>query len=225
MTNKALSWAIFWVSLSAVFCGYLSLVYGADIAITYAVCYGIEKLLSLDNLLMFYVIFRYFEVPPSKQKLALNIGIISSFILRGLMIFSGGFLVHKYPWLSYIFGGFLLLSGMQLFLQKDDDNSEPNGVINFVRKWMPWLSVFGMIIAIVELTDVMFAMDSIPASFGITSNPLIIYSANIFAILGLRSLYFVMLDVIERFTWLNKAVAIVLSCVGIKMVIQTYMGI
>lgn len=223
--NKALSWTLFWVSLSAVFCGYLSIVYGSKIAVTYAVCYGIEKLLSLDNLLMFYVIFRYFEVLPSKQRLALNIGIISSFILRGIMIFSGGFLINKYHWLSYLFGVFLVLSGGQLFQQESDQPEEPAGVINFVRKWLPWLSTFGVIIAIIELTDVMFALDSIPASFGVTNNPLIIYSANIFAILGLRSLYFVMLDLIERFKYLDKIVGVVLGLVGLKMVIQTYMGI
>ena len=132
--------------------------------------------------------------------------------------------MQKYQWTSYIFGLFLMYSADKLYRQKDDGNNEPSGVINFVRKWMPCLPVFGMVIAIIELTDVMFAMDSIPASFGITTNPLIIYSANIFAILGLRSLYFVMLDMIERFTWLNKVVAVVLGCVGLKMVIQTYWG-
>lgn len=225
MTPKsALSWTLFWVSLSAIFCGYLSITFSPEVALTYAACYGVEKLLSLDNLLMFYVIFRYFEVLPSKQRIALNIGIVSSFVLRGLMIFSGGFLVNHFHWLSYFFGAFLIWSSIGLLGSNNDESNEPNKIINFVRKYMPWLSIFGMVIAIVELTDVMFALDSIPASFGITSNPLIIYSANIFAILGLRSLYFLMLDMIERFKYLDKIVAVILSGVGIKMIIQTYMG-
>jgi tellurite resistance protein TerC len=162
-------------------------------------------------------------VLPNKQRIALNIGIISSFILRGIMIFSGGFLVNKYHWLSYVFGAFLLYSAGGLLLQKDCD-SEPKSVINFVGKYLLGLSLFGVVIAVIELTDVLFALDSIPASFGVTSNPMIIYSANIFAILGLRSLYFVMLDMIERFTHLNCIVAIILSGVGAKMIVQTYMG-
>ncbi len=222
-TQKALSWALFWVSLSAIFSGYLYVAFGAQTALIYLACYGIEKMLSLDNLLMFYVIFKYFDVLPYKQRIALNIGLISSFILRGLMIFSGGFLVNKYYWLSYVFGAFLVYSAGGLLLQKDDEN-EPKSVINFVGKWMPWLSLFGVVIATIELTDVLFALDSIPASFGVTRDPLIIYSANIFAILGLRSLYFVMLDMIERFTYLDKIVAVILGCVGIKMIIQTYLG-
>ena len=222
-TQKALSWAFFWVSLSAIFSGYLYVAFGAQTALTYLACYGVEKMLSLDNLLMFYVIFKYFEVLPSKQRIALNIGIISSFILRGLMIFSGGFLVNKYHWLSYVFGTFLVYSAGGLLLQKDEEN-EPKSVINFVGKWMPWLSMFGVVIATIELTDVLFALDSIPASFGVTSNPLIIYTSNIFSILGLRSLHFVILDVIERFAYLDKIIAVILGCVGIKMIVQTYLG-
>lgn len=221
--NKAIKWSLFWVSLSILFAGYLSINYGSKIAVTYWTCYLVEKLLSLDNLLVFYVLFKYFDVPPYKQRIALNIGLITSFILRGLMIFSGGFLIHKFNWLSYLFGAFLVYSAGAKLLQKGEEN-EPKHIINFVGKWWPGMSIFGAVIVVIELFDVLFALDSIPASFGITSNPMIIYAANIFAVLGLRSLYFVMLRVIDRFAYLDKIASGILACVGIKMIVQTYMG-
>lgn len=228
MTPKqAISRTLFWVSLSFLFGGFIYYQYGMQTASQYFACYGIEKLLSLDNLLMFYVIFKYFEVTPSKQKRLLNIGVISSFILRGIMIFSGGYLLHKLPWLSYAFAAFLAYSAWQLVFGREDsaNDNEPNAVIRFCDNWLPSLSRAAFIIAVTELTDVLFALDSIPAAFGITTNPLIIYSANLFAILGLRSMYFVMLDIIPRFVWLEKIIAIVLVFVALKMGVQTYLGV
>ncbi len=154
------------------------------------------------------------------QNKALNIGVFTAFIIRGIIIFSGGILLQNYSFISYFFAAFLIYSAVKIFfINEDDSNKEPTKIINFIRRFLPGFSVLGIAIGVIELTDIMFAMDSIPASLGITHSTLIIYSANIFAILGLRSLYFVMLDMIHRFKYLEKIVGIILLGTGIKFLI------
>lgn len=208
-----------WVALSAAFSLWVGYEFGLAESLTYLLCYSTEMALSLDNLLMFYIIFKYFNLNKEQQKTALNIGIVSAIILRAIMIFSGSILVHKYEWLSYFFAAFLFYSAWKILFLSDYGNQEPKKLISFIKKLIPTLSVMALAIAVIEITDIVFAMDSIPASLGITKNPLIIWSANIFAIIGLRSLYFLMLNMIERFVYLEKIIACILICTGIKFII------
>ncbi len=225
MTNtKAIGWSLLWLSLSILFGVYLFEHVGFVISAKFFACYLIEKLLSMDNLLMFYVIFKYFGFNQQEQRRALNIGLISAFAIRGLFIFAGGYVLQTSPWISYLFASFLICSGIKLYLKKDDADNEPKTMVYFVRSKFPRLSIFACAIVVIELTDIMFSFDSIPASFGITTNPFIVFSANVFALLGLRSLYFVMLNLIEKLTWLEKVISVLLTGVGIKMFIQALGG-
>ncbi len=224
-TNKAIIWSSIWIASAILFSIVLGKFYSPYIAMEFLSCYAVEKMLSFDNLLMFYVIFRYFNSSNEQQRKALNVGLYSAFALRAIMIFSGGFLLHQYSWLSYLFGGFLLYSGGQLLINSGDEPEPPEKMINFIRTKMPWISYFGVIVCAVELTDVLFALDSIPASFGVSGNPIVIFSANVFAILGLRSLYFIMQNLIKRFVYLEQGVAVILALVGIRMLLEGWFNI
>lgn len=211
--------SLFWVALSAAFSVFIGYEYGIVDCIKYIACYGAELSLSLDNLLMFYVIFKYFKLDKEKQKHYLTIGIWSALFLRAIVVVSGSYLLQKFSWLSYVFAAFLLYSGIPIIFDKQNEDKEPKALIDFVNKYFPWLSITALIIGVIEITDLMFAMDSIPVSLGITKNPLIVFAANAFAIMGLRSMYFLMLDMIERFVYIEKIVAVILIATGIKFII------
>ena len=157
------------------------------------------------------------------QRKALNWGIFGSFFLRGLLLVSGVSLVSVAPWLLYACGAFLLFSGMKILFSKKDDDESPEKTVNFVKKWLPTISLFALTIVTIELTDLLFALDSIPAAFGITSDLFILFTSNIFAVLGLRSLYFVMTAAIEKFHFLDKGVATILAGTGLKMLIKNFL--
>jgi len=199
---------------SIAFSLYLLSAFGWMVCGKYLSVYTIEMLLSFDNLMMFYLIFKFFKIDADQQRSFLNIGIWSAFILRFMMICFGAVLLSKFHWLMYGFGIFLIYSASHMFIGDDNDDEAPEKVIKFFSKY---LSPKWVVIGVIEFTDVMFALDSIPASFGITWNPLIIFSANVFALCGLRALYFVMLKMVDKFSYLEKGIAIILALVGVKM--------
>lgn len=216
LTNKY--WI--WVALTAALAVLVFSNYGIVMGLQFVGCYITEQALSLDNLLMFYIIFKFFGVDKEEQNRLLTIGIWSAALLRFVMIFAGAFLLSNFHWLSYVFASFLVYSGLKIMLFSDNDgDKEPVKLNNFLKQYAPWLSLSAVIIAIIEITDVIFAVDSIPASFGITTNPYIVYPANLLAILGLRALYFVMVKAIEKYTYLDKVVAFILVGTGVKFFI------
>jgi tellurite resistance protein TerC len=204
----------------------------------YLTGYLLEKTLAMDNIFVFVMIFSYFAVPIQYQKRVLIYGVIGAIVLRALMILLGAWLIAEFHWVLYIFGAFLLFTGIKMLIFAD---SEPNLADNPLLKWLKnhirltedyhgdkfwimkngvrWFTPMFLVLILIELSDVIFAMDSIPAIFAITSDPFIVFTSNIFAILGLRALYFLLADMAERFHLLKYGLAAVLVFVGTKMLI------
>jgi tellurite resistance protein TerC len=206
--------------------------------------YLIEFALSVDNLFVFALIFAYFKVPPQYQHRVLFWGIIGALVLRGVMIGVGALLIERFDWIMYVFGGFLVITGIRM-AKHDEINVDPahNPVLKLVRRFVPVSKVYHgqafftrelnpksgalrrvatplfLVLVLVETTDVVFAVDSIPAIFGVTRDPFIVYTSNVFAVLGLRSLYFVLAGVIDKFHYLKLGLSIVLVWIGAKMLL------
>jgi tellurite resistance protein TerC len=222
---KASIWSVIWVTLSIAFCCLIYFKTGSDSAITYLSGYLVEKMLSIDNLFVFYMIFSYFKTPKDLQVKALSWGIIGAFIFRAIMIFTGCAVINKFEWVLYLFGCFLLFTGLKLSFVSDEDEEGPSKIIQKIRSFLPGISIFVLTIITIEISDVIFALDSIPAIFGITTDPFIVYTSNIFAIMGLRSLYFLILGLINKFHYLPNALSIILSFIGIKMLIKDWVNV
>lgn len=210
---------------------------GAQSAMNYWTGYLLEQSLSVDNLFVFLVIFQYFAVEPANQRRALVWGILAAIILRGVFIFAGVALVSRFSWLMYPLGLFLLYTGIKLFSAGGDDHVDPskNAALRFCRKYLPLTEDFVgdrftdrssgklrftplfVVLIVINVTDVMFATDSIPAIIGITTDPFVVYTSNIFAVCGLRALYFTLAGMFDRFHLLQYGLAIVLSFIGLKM--------
>ena len=244
--REATIWTGIWISLALLFCLGILRFEGPETALEYLTGYLIEKSLSLDNIFVFVVIFSYFDVPDRLKHRVLFWGILGALVMRGAMIGAGAYLINHFDWILYVFGAFLIITGVRLAM-KEEHGVEPgrNPVIRFVRSFLPVTdsyeggkffvrrkgnarqSWFGraatplfIVLVAIETTDVIFALDSIPAIFGVTREPFIVYSSNIFAILGLRSLYFVLAGVMDRFNYLRFGLAAVLVFVGVKMLIE-----
>jgi tellurite resistance protein TerC len=244
--KEALSWSIVWFTMALAFgaalWGWLDVTLGREIAniklMEYLTGYLLEKSLAMDNIFVFVMLFSYFAVPLQYQKRVLVYGVLGAIVLRALMILLGAWLISQFHWVLYIFGVFLLITGvkMLLFADKEPDLAK-NPIINWLRKhiritetfhedkfWIikngqRWFTPMFLVLVLVELSDVIFAMDSIPAIFAITHDPFIVFTSNIFAILGLRALYFLLADMADRFHLLKYGLAIVLIFVGSKMLI------
>ncbi len=236
--REALTWTCFLVCMAMVFAGTLVPAFGKETALEFVTGYIIELSLSMDNVFVIAVIFRYFAVPRAFQHRVLFWGIMGALIMRGLMIWLGAELVDRYHWTLYVFGLFLVFTGIKMIVG-DDDEIEPEGnpVVKLVRRFFPVskeydgqrfttfqksrrvLTPLAVVLVVVETTDLLFALDSIPAIFAITTNKFIIYTSNVFAILGLRSLYFVLAGAVAYFCFLKYGLAIVLVFVGFKMLI------
>lgn len=207
-----------------------------DATIEYITGYLVEESLSMDNLFVISFLFRYFQVPDRHRHKVLFWGILGALVFRGVMIFAGAELVARFAWINYVFGGFLLYAGIKMFLpEKHDNNPNDSFLVRTLRKLMPIESdvesgkffkridgkrvatTLFMVLLIVEFTDLMFAVDSIPAIFGITTDPFIVFTSNVFAILGLRSLFFAIESVIHRFKYLKYSLALILVFVGVKL--------
>jgi len=244
--REALIWSLVWFSLAMLFgaalWAWLDHTSGRAIAdaraMEYVTGYLLEKTLAMDNIFVFVMIFSYFTVPLEYQKRILVYGVLGAIILRALMILVGAWLIAEFHWVLYVFGAFLLITGIKMFVFADH---EPNLATNPLLKWLRqhmritdkfhadkfwitqngvrWFTPMFLVLVLIEFSDVIFAMDSIPAIFAITDDPFIVFTSNIFAILGLRALYFLLADMAERFHLLKFGLALVLIFIGTKMLI------
>ncbi len=245
--KEAINWSIVWVALSFVFNGLFwwavkdstgDTALANTKALEFLTGYLIEKSLAVDNIFVFLMIFTYFAVPPSYQKRVLMIGIIGAIVLRTIMILVGGWLLQQFHWILYIFGAFLILTGIKMWWAAGKEQSlDDNPALKLLRKILPvsknydgekfWTVENGkkiatplfMVICLVGLTDVIFAVDSIPAIFAITSDPFIVLTSNVFAILGLRAMYFLLAAVANKFHLLTYGLAVILVFIGTKMML------
>ncbi|MBX3013858.1 MAG: TerC family protein [Caldilineaceae bacterium] len=246
--REAATWSVVWISLALLF--NLGIYFfwhdlvphttysNRDAALAFLTGYLIEKSLSVDNIFVFVLIFGYFAVPPIYQHRILFWGILGALIMRALLIGVGAALLEEFHWIIYIFGAFLLFTGIRMAFHKEEEiQIEENALVRLFRRFMPvaeryhgssffikeagkWVATpLFLVLLVVESTDLVFALDSIPAIFAVTTDPFLVYTSNIFAILGLRSLYFLLAGVIDKFYYLKLGLAVVLTFVGAKMVI------
>jgi len=239
--KEALAWSVLWVTLSFLFAGTLSLWRGKEESIEFITGYVIELSLSMDNVFVIALIFAYFRVPGQYQHRVLFWGILGALIMRGVMIAAGAALVQRFQWMLYVFGAFLLVTGFKMLFAKEEGvHPEKNPVIRAARKIFPvttemhgqkfsvrlegrrMLTPLALVLLTVETTDLIFALDSIPAIFAVTTKPFIVFTSNVFAILGLRSLYFVLAGAIEYFRYLKIGLSLVLVFIGAKMLIAPH---
>ena len=244
--REALGWTIFWFTLAMGFCITLRSLpeYGVEQSQLFLTGYLIELSLSMDNVFVMALIFNYFLVPAKYQHRVLFWGIMGALFLRGFMIFMGVALIERFHWMLYIFGAFLVFTGIKMvFAEEDGIHPERNPIVNLARRFFPvsreydgqkfftWqngrrmLTPLALVLLMVETTDLVFALDSIPAIFGITHDPFIIFTSNVFAILGLRSLYFVLARAIEYFSYLKYGLSVVLVFIGLKMLAMDWIHI
>ncbi|WP_288883215.1 TerC family protein [uncultured Kosakonia sp.] len=253
MTMKqAAVWSVVWVSLSllfnAAFWWYLTQTEGRAVADTQALAfltgYLIEKALAVDNVFVWLMLFNYFAVPAALQRRVLIYGVLGAIVLRTIMIFAGSWLITQFSWLLYVFGAFLLFTGVKMALTKEDEKGIGDKPVVrwlrshlrmadsiesehfFVRKnGLLYATPLLLVLILVELSDVIFAVDSIPAIFAVTTDPFIVLTSNLFAILGLRAMYFLLAGVAERFSMLKYGLSVILVFIGIKMLIVDFFHI
>jgi TerC family integral membrane protein len=231
-------WSVVWIALAMVFNLGIYFAWGQDKALEFLTGYVIEKSLSVDNLFVFLMIFQYFATPAQYQHRVLFWGILGALILRAVFIATGSALLSNFHWMMYVFGGFLVITGVKMYLQGDEKiEPERNPVVRLFERWVPiskaydgqkffirrdgrtYATLLMLVLIVVETTDVIFAVDSIPAIFAITQDPFIVYTSNVFAILGLRALYFMLAGVMEMFVYLKVGLSFVLCFVGAKMML------
>ncbi|HXY15859.1 MAG TPA: TerC family protein [Terriglobales bacterium] len=238
--RQALAWSIMWVALAAIFAVLLYFWRGHDAALEFTTGYIVELSLSVDNLFLFLVIFRYFRVPGELQHKVLFWGILGAIVMRGIFIAAGIQLIHAFHWMIYAFGAFLIYSGLKLWTENEEAvQPDKNPVLRLFRRWVPvtenyegdkffvrratiYATPLLVVLLVVETTDLLFATDSIPAVLAITLKPFIVYTSNVFAVLGLRSLFFVLAGMIEMFHYLHYGLSIILIFIGAKMLVSDY---
>jgi tellurite resistance protein TerC len=238
--REAATWSLIWIALALLFgVGVYSFI-GREAGLEYFTGYLIEKALSVDNIFVFVLIFGFFRVPARYQHRVLFWGILGALLMRGAMIAAGAYLIQQFHWIIYIFGAFLVFTGVRMATQTEHDfDPESSLAIRLIRRIVPVTSTYHgqrffvrdeaahgpqlvatplfVVLVLVETTDLIFAVDSIPAIFAITQEPFIVYSSNVFAILGLRALYFLVAEIIDRFHYLKVGLSVVLVFVGLKM--------
>jgi tellurite resistance protein TerC len=253
-TKSALYQSIFWVSVSTMF-GYLvyiqgpyehlengemTVLTGTDAAVLYFSAYLTEYALSVDNIFVILLILKYFKVKEEYYHKTLFWGILGAIVFRAVFIFVGAFLIHKFHWILYIFGVFLIYSGVRIYFEDGDEKIEPekNPIMKFCRRYLPiskedyggkfvvrdhgkfMFTPLFLVIVLIETTDLIFAVDSIPAAFAITQNEFLIYTSNIFAVMGLRAMFFLLAGIIDKFYLLQKGLSIILFFIGAKMLLE-----
>jgi tellurite resistance protein TerC len=242
--REALAGAAFWILLAAAFAVLVYFRAGSQKALEFTTGYLIEESLSADNLFVFLVIFRFFKVDDHLQHKVLFWGIIGALVTRGVFIVVGVSLIRKFEWIIYLFGAFLVYTGIRLFRDNEQQvHPEKNPVLKLVRRFVRvtddyengkfvvrrngdlWVTPLFFVLLVVESTDVLFATDSIPAVLAVSHDPFIVYTSNVFAILGLRALYFALAGMMEVFHYLNEGLAIILVFIGVKMLISRYRDI
>lgn len=239
--KEALTWVVVWVSLAILFNIFIYYEFGKTKALEFLTGYVIEYSLSVDNIFVFILIFTYFGVKPEYQHRVLFWGILGALVMRAIFIFAGVALINKFHWIVLIFGGFLVYTGIQMLFQKDTAvDPEKNPVVKFFRKFLPvtddyhgdrliirkdhrlFATPLFLVLLVIESSDLIFAVDSIPAILAISKDQFIVYTSNIFAILGLRSLYFAIAGIMGYFRYLKVGLAFVLTFVGAKMLLAYF---
>ena len=236
--REAWIWSGVWVTLAMIFAAIVFHYQGSQRGLEFLTGYLIELSLSVDNLFVFLLIFSYFKVPAKFQHRVLFWGVMGALVMRLTMIFVGAALINRFNWIIYIFGAFLVYTGLKMFRQEEMDvQPDQNLAVRLVTRFLPitrhyeeqkfFTKIDGkragtlllLVLVVVEITDLVFAVDSIPAIFAITTNTFIVYTSNVFAILGLRSMYFLLAGVVEKFRYLRTGLAIVLTFIGVKMLV------
>ncbi len=235
-TKKALKWVLFWIGLALLFNAGIYLFMGKEPALEFLGGYVIEKSLSIDNLFLFILVFSSFAIKQEYQRRILNYGIVGALILRLIFVLLGVTIVNKFHWILYVFGAILIISGIKMIFKNEDNNSvKDSKIIKVLGKIIPVTDkvegdkffvrknkilhatpLFAVLI-LIEFTDIIFAVDSIPAIFSVTTDPFIVYTSNIFAIMGLRSMYFVLGNLHEKFKYVKYGVAMILVFTGVKL--------
>lgn len=239
--KEAMTWTAIWVTLSLLFAAALVPLRGRQEAVEFVTGYLIELSLSMDNVFVIALIFAYFRVPSQYQHRVLFWGILGALVMRGVMIAAGAALIERFTWMLYVFGAFLVFTGLKMiFVGNEEVHPEKNPVIRLARKLFPVsneinnqkfitrlngrlaLTSLALVLLTVETTDLIFALDSIPAIFGVTTKRFIVFTSNVFAILGLRSLYFVLAGMIDYFRYLKIGLSVVLVFIGVKMLLDPH---
>lgn len=245
--KEAAAWSSVWITLSLGFAGVIWWLRGSQPALEFVTGYLIEYSLSIDNIFVIVLIFSYFRIPDKYQHRVLFWGIIGALVMRGAMIAAGAFLIERFHWIIYVFGAFLVVTGIRMAMQDESDiEPEANPILKLVRRALPvthdyrgqnffvkeapsrgqpavlMATPLFVVLVLVETTDLIFAVDSIPAIFAVTRDPFLVYTSNVCAILGLRSLYFLLAGVIHRFHFLKLGLAAVLTFVGVKMLLGSF---
>ena len=243
-SGETLAWTGLWIALAAAFAGLMFFWQGRQVALEFVTGYVLELSLSVDNLFVFLVIFRYFSVPEQHQRSVLFWGILGALLMRGFFILAGVGLIRRFHWVLYVLGGLLVYSGIRLgFMGEHQINPAKTTTVKVLRRWIPvtdeyqdghffvrgWKGSPGLyatplfiVLVVIETTDVLFAVDSIPAVLAVTLNAFIVYTSNVFAILGLRSMYFAVSRLMRVFRFLHAGLALVLVLVGLKMIAADY---
>ena len=243
-TKEALTWTSVWVALALVFAAGLAFFADRQTALTFLTGYVIEESLSVDNIFVIVLIFQYFRVPAQFQHRVLFWGILGALVMRGIFIGLGAALLARFEWIIYVFGALLVITGIRMALKQDEEfDGEQNPVVRFVRRFLPvtadyrekhfftrekgrrYATPLFLVLVLVEATDLIFAIDSIPAIFGITRDPFIVFTSNIFAVMGLRSLFFLLASVVTKFHLLKYGLAVILTFVGAKMLLEHWVHI
>ena len=236
--REAATWSAVWVALALIFNFGIYLWKGQEPALQFLAGYLIEKSLSVDNIFVFVLVFTFFAVPAAYQHRVLFWGILGALVMRGIFIAAGAALLATFHWVIYVFGAFLVVTGIKMALVRGDQiHPDRNPLVRLTRRLLPitngyredrfvvreggkWVATpLLLVLLVVESTDLVFAVDSIPAIFAVTSDTFIIYTSNVFAILGLRSLYFLLAGVVEKFYYLKLGLSVVLAFVGVKMLL------
>lgn len=239
-SREALAWSAMWIGLAAAFAGLVFFWQGRQFALEFVTGYVLELSLSVDNLFIFLVIFRYFSVPEQHQRSVLFWGILGALLMRGVFILAGVGLIERFHWILYVLGALLIYSGIRLgFMGEHQVDPAKNPAVRALRRLMPvtddyhggrffvrgwkgnpelYATPLLVVLAVIETTDVLFAVDSIPAVLAVTLNAFIVYTSNVFAILGLRSMYFAVSGLMKVFRFLHAGLALVLILVGLKMI-------
>jgi tellurite resistance protein TerC len=241
--REALGWSAMWIALAAAFSVVVYFWHGRPATLEFVTGYVIELSLSVDNLFVFLVIFRYFKVPAEHQHKVLFWGVLGALVMRGIFIAAGVGLITRFHWIIYVFGAMLVYSGIKLLRQGDAEiHPEKNPVLRAFRRFIPvtkdyegdkfivrhrglYATPLLLVLVVVETTDLLFAVDSIPAILAITRDAFIVYTSNVFAILGLRSMYFALAGLMDIFHYLHYGLSVVLIFVGVKMLASHYIDI
>ena len=243
--KTALWQSIFWVGLSLLFFGFMWFEDGSEKALSFLSAYLMEKSLSMDNIFVFILIFSFFKIKEENYARVLLIGILLAIVFRAIFISVGVVLIQQFEWILYIFGGFLIYTGFKMFTAKSDDEfkpeesfayrfmnrymrvttEEPNGRFVIRKHNKAYLTTLTLVVVMLAVTDIIFALDSIPAVFAISQDPMVVYTSNIFAVLGLRSLFFLLRGAVDKFDYLPQGIAIVLIFIGLKMLAEYFIHI